>query len=405
MTLRTDAPWLFLLCLLSACSPKDETPTAPSPAAATPSISLTQRQTLAAVPEEERRALEAFARQLETDLREGDTNAVRGAFDPVGMAEAVTAGMQAPQAKLDQFRQGMQQGLLTSLGQLAGQFVGQEPRYKGLVLFQGEPAARFRLVSDTSGITFLDLILRKNNRGRLSIVDYYNHAVGLGMVEQARQTAVMILADLDRSFLERLVNKPGVRSEDLKRFAELATKTRTGDPSGAVAAYRALPASLQETLAATSLYLTALQQSEDDAGYKAALSAAAKRFNSASFQFMLVDLYTLEKDYDQALDCVEAFANVVGRDATLLTLKGVLLQARGDVGPARASQLEALALEPDCRYVHVHGLDILLAARDFAVVRRSLLFLEASGEYDFKGALTDPVWDDFKQAPESEGWR
>jgi len=65
---------------------------------------------------------------------------------------------------------------------------------------------------------------------------------------------------------------------------------------------------------------------------------------------------------------------------------------------------EAHALEDDCVYAHLVGLDVLLAAQDHAAVRDSLAFLEAEARYDF-GALEDPLWDAFRSAPESERWR
>jgi hypothetical protein len=95
----------------------------------------------------------------------------------------------------------------------------------------------------------------------------------------------------------------------------------------------------------------------------------------------------------------------VGKDAALLTLKSLLVYSKNEVPAARTILLEALQLEPDCVYAHSKGLEVLLTARDFAGARDSMIFLEQNADFKFKGSLTDPLWDDFKKAPESEQWR
>src|SRR6185503_4857647 len=120
-----------------------------------------------------------------------------------------------------------------------------------------------------------------------------------------------------------------------------------------------------------------------------------------SFQFMLVDAYYLEKDYDNAIRCIDNFMQTLEKDAALLALKSLMLNAKGDIKDAQTVLSEAFKLEPDCIFAHSKGLDVLLAAKDFAGVRDSMIFLEQKGGYVFKGALSDPLWNEFKKAPES----
>ena len=113
----------------------------------------------------------------------------------------------------------------------------------------------------------------------------------------------------------------------------------------------------------------------------------------------------MDGNYGKAVDCVDAFMKVVGQDAALLALKSTLLKSKGDIPLARTTLQQAFDLEPDCAYAHSTGLDVLLAAKDFEAVCDSIQFLEKNAGYDFKGNLTDPVWDEFKKAPESQPWR
>jgi len=93
------------------------------------------------------------------------------------------------------------------------------------------------------------------------------------------------------------------------------------------------------------------------------------------------------------------------KDAALLALKSLMLNAKGDIKGAQTVLNEAFKLEPDCIFAHSKGLDVLLAAKDFAGLRDSMILLEKKAGYGFKGNMDDPLWDEFKKAPESARWR
>jgi tetratricopeptide (TPR) repeat protein len=273
-----------------------------------------------------------------------------------------------------------------------------------MVLYKGDPAVRFRFAGK-SGIGIVDFVLRTNSNGQIRIVNLCNHAMGYDVVEQGRQTVAPMLADLDQSFLERLVNKPNINPADLQRFGDLAKKFGKQDFEGAVSVYQSLPAELKETMAATMMNIAALQNLRDDEKYKQALKEAGKRFKSASFEFMLVDACFLDKQYDQAIECIDHFMEALEKDAALLALKSLMLKSKGDIQGARSTLAEALKMEPECVFAHAKGLDVLMAAKDFPALRDSMIFLEKTGGYAFKGHLDDPLWEDFRKAPESAAWR
>jgi hypothetical protein len=223
----------------------------------------------------------------------------------------------------------MKQGIQKSLDQVAEVWSEAEVKFKGLAVYQGNLAARFRVIAASGGVSMMDMVLRTNKQGRLAIANFCNHTMGYDLVEQTRQVAAPMLADIDKSFLERLLNKPGMKPEHFKGFGQLAEKLRSGDMQGVVATYNSLPDQLRDTLAAACIYITALQRSDDTNAYKHALQEAAVRFDSPSFKFMLVDLYAMEGNHGKAADCVDAFMKVVGPDAALLALKSSLLKSKG----------------------------------------------------------------------------
>ncbi len=404
MTIQRLLPPVFLLLIglfvAPGCS-KKQGPVAPQ-ANTQPTNQLAD---IWGLPEQARKEMEAFARQLQEQINEQRTNETRAAFDRAAIVSAICEGIQSSGRQMEEFRMGLVRGLQMGIDNVVRLWSGQDATFKHLVVYKGSPAARFRFSSDRSGIALVDFVLGKNNEGKLRIVNFCNHAIAYDMIEQSRQTAAPMLADFDRTFLERLLQQPNLTPENIKDFAVLTKKFTARDFRGVIATYKLLPPALHDTLAATAMQINAFQQSGDDKGYKAALKEAAARFRTANFQFMLVDAYFLDKQYDKAAACLDTFMAVVEKDAALLALKASLLNLKGDVAGARTVLREALELEPDCVWAHSKGLDVLLAAKDWPAVRDSMVFLEKNAGHHFKGALTDPLWNEFKKAPESAPWR
>ena len=355
------------------------------------------------VPESARKAAEAFAKKLETDIRSADRQAVVGAFDLAAVADAVVLGVSCSSRQLDEFKAGMQKGLLSSVTFLARTWPDEQAKFKCLVICDGRLAARFRFVGESGGISIIDFHIRETSPGRLAVVDFYNQAFGIGLVASTRQASMAVLAELDKGFLERLFDSPSYTQADIEALAEMSKSMQTGQFPQVTAIFKKLPPSLKSTEAAIAMNLTALQSSGDDEAYKSALRDAAEMTKSPNFKFMLVDLYFLEKNYAKAIECLDEFMAALEPDAAILASRALVQLEKGDVSAAMESLRTAFELEPDCEYAHGVGLDVLLAGRDFAGVRNSLVFLEEHCGYAFED-LSDPIWKEFLQAPESAAW-
>jgi hypothetical protein len=396
---------LMLAGLLALSSCSKENPSGPTKAGTT--AAAPKYTKVEDVPASERQELDAFGRELEKHLKAKDLEAVKETFYVSGMVDLVMDGVNASGSNVDKFKTGMGKGLNQSLGFIAKNWSENEVKYKHIVIHDGRAKVRFRLASDTSGITMLDILVKKRPDGSMGMVDFYNHAVGSGMVDQGKQNALPILAELDKGFLERVFggSSPEISLKDSKTCAEMSQGIQKGNYQAAIDGYHKLSPEMQRKTLPTVLHLTALQNTRDDEAYKTALKEAAKSQDSASFQFMLIDLYVLEEDHAKAIECLDNFMAAVERDAALLAIKALLLQNNGSTEAAREVVREAFALEPDSIFVHNKSLDVLLAAKDYAAVAQSIRFLESNGDYEFKGALTDPVWADFVKSPESAPWR
>lgn len=390
------------MVMLPACSKKQETPTANAEVAppATPAY-----KTLADAPEADRTALDAFAKKLEQDLKNANAAGVKAAFNLKGIIANILSGVQTSGPDMDKFRLGMNQGLRQNLDHLIKMWSEQQVTYKHLVIHEGLLKPRFRFSSDKTGTILLDFTVEKDAEGKLGIVDFYNQVLGSGMVEQSRQAALPALAELDKSFLNRLFDKPNTKLEDIEKFGKMSDKFRQQDHKGVVEVYNSMPAEMQDNITANAMYLGALQAAGDVEGYKKALLSSAKNYTSANYQFKLVDLYFMEKNYDRAIECLDGFMAALEKDAELLSWKAQLQVEKGETASAAATIREALALEPKNTDVHAQGLDVFLAAKDFEAAAGSMKFLESTGKFKFKDSLKDPLWADFLQSPASQPWR
>lgn len=390
------------LVALPSCSKKQEPPTAETEevAPATPAYN-----TLTDAPEADRTALDAFAKKLEQDLKGSNAAGVKAAFNLKGIISRILSGVQTSGPDMDKFRLGMNQGLRQNLDHLVKMWSEQQVTYKHLVIHEGLLKPRFRFSSDQTGTILLDFTVEKDSEGRLGIVDFYNQVLGSGMVEQSRQAALPALAELDKSFMNRLFDKPNTKLEDIEKFGKMSDKFRQQDHKGVIEVYNSMPAELQNNITANAMYLGALQAAGDVEGYKKALQASAKNYTSANYQFKLVDLYFMEKNYDKAIECLDGFMAALEKDAELLSWKAQLQVEKGDPAGAATTIREALALEPTNPDVHAQGLDVFLAAKDFEGTANSMKFLESTGKFKFKDSLKDPLWAEFLQSPASQPWR
>ena len=348
---------------------------------------------------------EAWARSFETALRSKRFDGFADFLDADAIVKTALNGITVKkESVLRDFERGMSSSLRAGNRHLLMQWSASEPTFKELLVRDGQPFARFRFCGE-AGLSFIDLRLaRKGDEWR--VIDMINHSYGLGMVDQARSTAAVMLQGLDASVLERLFGTKGMSSKDVGLMGVMTKKLRQGDFVGVVSAYAKISEATRKLPVVTAMHLQALSMLEDKAKeYVEALESAAKRFPAPQFRLTLIDAHFFRENWPAGIACIDECLKTMGPDAVLLTLRSVMLQKNEQNERARADLKEALRLEPDCEYVVSTGLDVWLALEDWKSVAHALRKLEKTGKYDFKGVLTDEYWAGFRKAPESKPWR
>ena len=377
-----------------------------SPLLLLPPVLLAQADPPGESLQESLKSAEAWALTLEAALRDDRPDEVEDFLDFEAIMDAAIEGWgtsEKDRVALEDFRAGMESSVGTMESSLWSQWRSQ-PKLKQVLLVEGELSARFRFCDD-DGISIIDMRLRRDGRD-WRVVDIFNHAFGLGMVDELRNTAALMLENQNAGWIARVLGGKGISQRDLSYATKMAEKCREGDFRGAIAAHAKLKGAIKETPMVTAAHIQALSMVEEEVdAYLTALEDAAKRFPAPQFRLSLIDAHILKGNWDAAVACIDECMDAIGRDAALLSTRALIeLQANRNARGV-ADMEEALLLEPECEFAVANGLDIWLAVEDWAAVARALSTLESIGDYNFKGSLFGEEWAGFRAAPESEPWR
>ena len=401
--------------LVAAMLPAQHEGAAPAPgkAARPKSAARAAKAGLASIeslPAAARERFTAFARTIEQGLRQGESDKVVAAWNTDAMVERIVGSLPTDAledaALIEQIRSGATEGMQQMRPVLVAQWQGPHTTFKRLVIRDGEVAARFRTLQEGSGMALIDLVLAPTTDGGVSVVDIYNHANGVDVVDVVAKQILPVLLKGRRSLLQRWFGGDGLDSDDVEAIGIMARAGTQGDPAAVLRAYDGLRESARKTKGPFLLRLQALQKLEDEEGYRKALAEGKVLFgDDPSFRFVLVDYDFLRGDYAAVIAGIDAFMAAVEPDAALLALQASACNAAGDPKRGVGYVRKALALEPDCRFALEQALDVLLAAGDWAATRDCMIALEKIGGYVFKDHIDGEVWAGFRAAPESEPWR
>lgn len=344
---------------------------------------------------------EAFVQKFLEELKGENPERAVAAFDTTAMLDQVFDGIGDAKQRAEMKRAAKTSigpTLLTSLKSVSS----GASKWKRFVVVDGTLRARVRFAGD-DGIAIVDLELGQSGDA-WAFRDLHNLTLGASMVGEMRTMMVLMSPSLSPGLLSRWFGPETYTATDIDNVGKLVKAFQGGNLEGAKALFEKLPKSLQESSPITAVQMQILAAGSDQDAYIAALEGAAARFPAPKFRMTLVDAHFLRKRWKQAIRCLDEAMQGIERDAMLLMLRSTIELQSGDIATARKTTMEALALEPDSLEVLAGSLDILLAAKDWAAVAKTMRAMEKSDQYDFKGQLDDEVWQEFRQQPEAKPW-
>lgn len=203
------------------------------------------------------------------------------------------------------------------------QVMGQNGTFENIKIYEknGIQRAVFRGYGE-GGFNYLDMELVKYD-GKIGIADIYIYLTGENL-----STTMAVL-------LDKLMNVAPSSDEYLaQRMTSVRSLIKQNNYTEARTQFNYLPASVKTTTAGITLNLQILSKLQDTASAQE-LALLEKRYGDQSyFQFQMLDVYNVKKQYDKALQVINQLDSVVDKDPFLNYYRGLYSYLKGDEATA-----------------------------------------------------------------------
>lgn len=311
---------------------------------------------------------------------------LRTQFIETGKNQAASAERSFAAKLLEQVKEGMQLRLLRI------HEVSQQPRIL------------FRLVRKDGNIGYLDLLLAKDGKGRLRIVDVDAAQDGQLLSTTIRESYLQMLATQQPKLVESLSGDDRAFFLAAKELTNIATLRQADNFRQAMEFFERLPADVRSRKTFQRLHV-AIAHGVGDEAYTAALDEFRKRFPDDTCQNLLsADEYLRTKQFEKAAGCIRVLDRHVDDPYLDVLLTRLYLQV-GDPVAARAAADAAIRRAPRELDGYEARLSVSLAEKNFDDTARLLHFIGTRFGAEFKDLKKLPAYAEFVKSPAYEQWQ
>lgn len=206
----------------------------------------------------------------------------------------------------------------------------------------GRTHALVRYDLGDEGIDYVEYYLTPGRK----VEDWYVHSQANLYTNSVRfDIATMLKSD---SMLYGFIGSKLTTQADIKPFTDLRQRIQAQDFAGAYRVLESFPESYRGSRQWALMRVT-YGGRVDEATHRAALRHLAKNFgNEPDLQFMLIDHYFFEQQFDRALAALAALERAIGgEDGATANLRGSILIAAKRFDDAAPACRRGMAVEPD----------------------------------------------------------
>jgi hypothetical protein len=315
------------------------------------------------------KAVEVWGKKFEQAIASGNIQSPLKMVDFDSSARRSSAGVSSKQ-----FAAGLQRGMQDGLKNIFKQFQteGTSYAYRGVKQTEFGPAVLMRLLDAGGGCNYHLWQMGRRPDGTLVAIDLYIFITGESFSDTMRRIAIISTPKDDRSFLQRLVGVEKEMANNQRAILELMQAAQKQDFQGILDSHKKLPEKIQNE----KFFLIAKMGAAskiDDKEYFASLKALQKHYpNDASANLANIDLFFLQKKYDEMHTCINNLEKTVGKDAHLNMLRAVGFLAQEDASSAMKSIDESLAIEPNLETPYWTRIQIAIQQNNFDEVNVTL---------------------------------
>jgi tetratricopeptide (TPR) repeat protein len=248
------------------------------------------------------------------------------------------------------------------------------------------------------------MLLARRSTGQVVVKDLYILLSAENLSDVLKRGWLPIAKQLSKSTAEKFLTttEPLVANlEQVQKMIELAAQQKHVE---AVAVYDALPETVRRDKTLLMLRLRSAQAVSEEEYSKAIQDFRKYHPNDVALDFVLIDGYTLLKQYDEALQCVIRVNDSIGGDAGLLVKKSGALLLLNKVPEARKALEEAIIREPDYYDAYAQGLDVALADDNSDETVKYLTILETKFKMTFNNLREVEPFAKFVKSEQYRKW-
>ena len=356
-------------------------------------------------PVDEAECLEA-AEKYAAAIEQGDPEAAKGLIDFQEIFRRATQGVDVPAG----YREGFIRGALgeTANGgferSLANELQG-DSSYRVLRAHRvgNETAVWLRSWSETSGINYHDLVFARAKDGSLKVVDLLVLSSGERMSQTMRQLYIPAAASANRTLLQRLTGADSHMAKYAEEWQTFAKLTRT-DPRAAIAAYQRLPQDLREMKGVAILLIKASRKVGESERMQAIAELRRIFPNDLAAEFLSIDWYKNQKNYDKALESIDIVEKTIGGDPFLDLLRADIYREKKDFDAAMGKVQNVIDAAPYFLLGYRTFIGIALECGEFDRVLEKLKLLDERFEIEWSDFGQDADYQEFVASPQYQEW-
>lgn len=334
-----------------------------------------------------------IARAFEKAMAAGDVEALQTLCDNEGFVEDVMKSVDGSPG----FKQGVRDSLNGSLTQVFVRTAMLAERYTLLHVrtHEGQPSALFRVLSETNGFSYQELLFKTLPDGQHKVADAYIAAAGEPFSSTLKRLISLGNAQVGQGEGDAYVTN--VRA--------LTLANREGRYQDALDVFDAMSDDLKRDKGLQIIRMMSATKVDDEALEKAGNDFRTQFPDDPAANLMLVDYYMSKKDREKTRQCLDGLRDYSGGDAYVEFLAGVFAKSLGETDNARQAYERSLTIEPTLEDPQWALLQLALEKKDHKETAARLRKLEELGvEFDPQHMRTAPTYADFVTTPEFEAW-
>jgi hypothetical protein len=352
----------------------------------------------------------AYAEAVVNAIDSGNRAAFTAQIDWDSLLDTVMVNMDLTDKQRQELKTGLKSGIDSDTG-LTGQLV-KNSQQGGKVDFlrtrpnHGRQVILFRMIRplQAGGVGYFEFVPERSAGGKIRAVDLYVFSSGEFISTTLRHALLPVVADQSRSILSKLVTGERAYVKDFPKLSNVTALINEGKMQEALAVIKGMQPETQK-LKIILLNRLRAAQSSDEKEYSAVLDDFRNLYpKDPCLDLLLIDYYTLKKDFPKALETIDRLDKSIEGDPYLNIIRAGVSEMRGDLTEAARSAGRAMEQEPTLVPAYFSAVGISMKAGKYDETLSLLKALDQKFHTQFNDLKTVPQYAGFVKSPQYPQW-